>query len=471
MLWPYCIFSDPLNLPQWRKWLAVCVVSLFGSLALSAELVIGGLLPVFVLDYAGVPVSLLNDNRNLPALLSGSGAAGGSLNPLAIIPPGTPPGPPVEQIALLATVPLVGNSVASYLLVPLSVAIGRRPVLILAAAAAWGGGAWAGLSTSLLSHIMARAMLGLGAGAVEALIPLVIQDLMFIHERNTAMAVVVGAQGIFTVAFGVAAPVIATRYYWRLLYVITSGATFLAWLAVIAAVPETRWTRCREELSMSKPLSIPSCARKNSQLTAQTTSAGGQNIFPLRPGANRPDLDARTYGPRTRQTDLALFPFGFEWRQAGGAILETLKTTFFPTVLWAVVANAIFIVAAQAAGQIGAFALLAQGWQFQYTGLATITFLAAGVLAFVFGGPLADMLSNKVTRWNGGGREPEHHLPNLVLPFLAGILGAFLFGWAAENNLHWAVLLGGVTLIVFASLTVLTILNVFIVESYPMWAG
>jgi len=59
---------------------------------------------------------------------------------------------------------------------------------------AWSGGFWAGFSRSLESHIAARCVQAVGAGAVEALIPLIIQDIVFIHQRNTAMSSVWSAQ-------------------------------------------------------------------------------------------------------------------------------------------------------------------------------------------------------------------------------------------------------------------------------------
>lgn len=95
---------------------------------------------------------------------------------------------------MLATVPLITNGIASYFLVPLSIAVGRRPILLLTAVLAWSGGLWAGLSTSLQSHLAARAMMGLGAGAVEALIPLVVQDMVFIHQRAKAQSTIVASQ-------------------------------------------------------------------------------------------------------------------------------------------------------------------------------------------------------------------------------------------------------------------------------------
>jgi MFS family permease len=103
-------------------------------------------------------------------------------------------GPPMWKISMLATLPLLTNGVSSYFLVPLSIAIGRRPLLILCGLLAWVGGLWAGLSKSLDSHLAARCLQGLGAGAVEALIPLMVQDIIFIHNRNRAMSSIWAAQ-------------------------------------------------------------------------------------------------------------------------------------------------------------------------------------------------------------------------------------------------------------------------------------
>lgn len=155
-----------------------------GSISLAAEIAIAGLTPVFLLEYSGVadPAEVLKhaDLKNNP-------------DPTALIPPGAG-GVSLSQISLLATIPLLSNGFATYLLVPLSTAIGRRPVLILTSTLAWTSGFWAGASTSLYSHIGARVFHGLGSGAVEALIPLIIQDLVFIHQRNKAIAAIFAAQ-------------------------------------------------------------------------------------------------------------------------------------------------------------------------------------------------------------------------------------------------------------------------------------
>lgn len=164
-------------------------VETVGSLALSAEIVIGSLIPIFLLEYAGVDPRTIRDVNFVAA----SGGKGAQLNPFAVIPPGVTP-PSLEKVTMLITIPLITNGIASYFLVPLSIAIGRRPVLLVTAVLAWAGGLWAGFSTSLDSHLAGRAVMGLGAGAVEALIPLIVQDMVFIHQRNKAQSAIVASQ-------------------------------------------------------------------------------------------------------------------------------------------------------------------------------------------------------------------------------------------------------------------------------------
>jgi hypothetical protein len=175
--------KDPLNLKEWRKWLAVASMCFFGSISLAAEIAIAGLTPVFLLEYSGVDPASTLKNADLK----------GNPDPLALIPPGVH-SVSLAQVSLLATIPLLSNGFATYLLVPLSTAIGRRPVLILTSTLSWASGFWAGASTSLTSHIAARVFHGLGSGAVEALLPLIVQDMMFIHQRNKAVAAIISAQ-------------------------------------------------------------------------------------------------------------------------------------------------------------------------------------------------------------------------------------------------------------------------------------
>ncbi|KAG6367709.1 hypothetical protein INS49_001904 [Diaporthe citri] len=257
--------KDPLNLPPWRKWAAVAALSLFGALALAAENVIGAMVPVFVLEYAGVDPKVLGQKQEPGGspLMSGMG------------------GPPLWKVSLLASLPLMVNGIASYFLVPLTIAIGRRLVLLATGAMAWSGGLWAGYSTSLNSHLAAGAFQGLGAGAVEALVPLVIQDFMFIHERNRAISLVGTTQGLFVLSLGISAPYVVLRISWRYLYYITAGPAGFG----------------------------------------LTTSSSTFNSW---------------------TSNFGMFNVRTEWGLAARSVWEMIKTTFFPNVLWVILINSMF---------------------------------------------------------------------------------------------------------------------------------
>ncbi|KAM0273940.1 hypothetical protein ACHAQH_008112 [Verticillium albo-atrum] len=434
--------KDPLNLPNWRKWFAIGALCFFGALALAAEAIIGALVPVFVLEYAGIDPKILTQIDI--SLLAPPGEV--NLNPLDIL--SGLDGPPLSKVALLASLPLLVNGVSSYFLVPLSMAIGRRPVLLLAGACAWSGGLWAGFSTSLNSHIAARCFQGLGAGAVEALIPLIVQDFMFIHQRNKAIASIGASQGLIIVSLGIASPIIVARLDWRFLYYITSGAAILAWIGIIFLVPETRWVRSADELA-------------------------GKEVYLLQPGETRPRLDVATYGPRTNQTDFGILHFGTEWKLAYKSVWETLKTTIFPNVLWVIAINSLLVSIQGAAGQVGSSVLIAAGWDFEKLGFAVVPLVIASPFVWLFGGYIADLISNAHARRNGGRREPEAHLISIIFPLTAGIMGAVLFGYAAQNirTLPSIVVLVAIFFVGFGFLTANTIFSVYLVESYPQFAG
>ncbi|KAI1339336.1 MFS general substrate transporter [Xylariaceae sp. FL0016] len=469
--------KDPLNMTQGRKWIAVAALCAFGALALSSEAIIAALIPVFVLEYAGYDPRIL-----------------GTLDIKSFLPPQEPGqptpdaleylsevgGPPLWQVSLLSSLPLLVNGVASWVLVPLSVAVGRRPVLLFAGCMAWTGGLWAGFSRSLGSHLAARCFMGLGAGVVEALIPLVVQDFMFIHERNRAIAAIHATQGVVMVTLGVASPYIVVRVGWRAVYYITAGAALCSWAAIFFVVPETRWLRSMAELGVFLPvfawtlvLRIHSCTCVFSPDHQLTVSLAGKGTTPLDPDTNRPVLDPTRFGTRTLRTDLDILTTNPEWREAGTSVLRTLQATLFPNVIWATCTSAVFVGAHGAATQTASSVLIVAGWDFQRLGLAVVPLVVAAPCVMLFGGVLADRISNYVAKRSGGRREPEAALWSMLVPIVAGVAGPLVFGYTAQNidTLPTWVIFIGVFLLGFGGMTIQTLIAVYLVECYPLFAG
>lgn len=154
-------------------------------------------------------------------------------------------------------------------------------------------------------------------------------------------------------------------------------------------------------------------------------------------------------------------------------MIDTLRTMVFPNILWVIAINGLFISVQGAAGQTGSSVLIAAGWKFKTLGLAVVPIVLATPFVWFLGGFMADKVSNYIAKRNGGRREPESHLLNMILPLILGITGCLLFGYAGQNirTTHWSVLLAGIFLVALSFLTANTVLSVYVVESYPQWAG
>ncbi|KAF2860709.1 major facilitator superfamily transporter [Piedraia hortae CBS 480.64] len=426
---------DPLNLSLTRKIVAVVSICFYGALAAAAELILGSLLPVFVLQYAGQ-----NPSKVL-ITLSHSGGLPKGVDPLRSLQllSKANGGPPLWKIYLLASLPVLMMGVCNLIFIPLAVAVGRRPVILGCGVLAIGGAVWAGFSQSLSSHLGARCVQALGAGTVESLIPFIIQDMVFVHQRNTWISSIFAVQGIIIVVLGAATPYLIVRTSWRWAYWVTaSGAGFFL-LCVALTLPETRWTRSSAEMN----------------------------------GVPRRD-NGESYPRRTWRYDLALFHGQSSFRRGWDALLDILRTFFYPQILFITLLNSVMIGAMLAAGYTLSPALISApwSWNFLHLGLALIPILIAALCVGALTGRVADMVANFAAKRRGR-RVPENQLINLILPTLCGITGTVLFGLAGSHRqvYPWSVFLVGMGLMAFGFLGTNTVGAVYVLEVYPQLAG
>jgi MFS family permease len=165
---------DPLNLPKWQKWLILVIVGLYaatGNLMVSG---IAAILPIVQASYGGNPKT--HDLATWPAFYMG-----------------------------------VGNLVA----IPVAHAIGRRPVYLLSTIVLSFGCLWCAYSGSLDSHIAGRNVMSIAAGQAEALCPIIVQEIFYLHERGHVIAWFCALQTLGTAALIVASSYLANDLGWR----------------------------------------------------------------------------------------------------------------------------------------------------------------------------------------------------------------------------------------------------------------
>lgn len=147
--------TDPLNLPQWHKFTIVFIVAVYGAFSVLCTSALGAVAPVLMHMYPPEDAARVTDLLTYPTLFMG-----------------------------------IGNLFS----MPLCVAIGRRPVFLATLVLCIASSIWCANAKTLSSHIAGRNVFSLAAGQSEALAPMIVQEIFFLHERGRGLAWFVGIE-------------------------------------------------------------------------------------------------------------------------------------------------------------------------------------------------------------------------------------------------------------------------------------
>ena len=151
----------------------------------------------------------------------------------------------------LVTWPAFFMGVGNLISIPVAHAIGRRPVYLFSTILIALGCLWCAKSGSLASHISGRDIMSIGAGTAEALCPIIVQEVFYLHERGRVIAWFCALQTVGTAALIVPSPQIASDpnlgwRWWYGIFGIVSGAVSV--LSIIF-VKETKYDRSLDALT------------------------------------------------------------------------------------------------------------------------------------------------------------------------------------------------------------------------------
>ncbi|GAD96578.1 hypothetical protein NECHADRAFT_47622 [Paecilomyces variotii No. 5] len=103
-----------------------------------------------------------------------------------------------------------------------------------------------------------------------------------------------------------------------------------------------------------------------------------------------------------------------------------------------------------------------------------LVYLGIGVgflVALVFSGLVSDRLVIYLKERNGGIAKPEYRLPPLFVGALLAPIGLFLYGWSAEERLHWIVPIIGSAFLGAASFMIIMPSLAYLVDAYTAYAA
>ncbi|KAE8318176.1 major facilitator superfamily domain-containing protein [Aspergillus transmontanensis] len=411
--------KDPLNLPTWQKYSIIVIVAAYGSMAVLSTSGLGAVFPQVVQEYPNNDPADVTDLMTYPTLFMG-----------------------------------IGNFIS----MPLTLTLGRRPVFLFSLLLSIGTGLWCAFSTSLSSHIGGRNLLSMAAGQSEALAPLIIQDIHFLHERSSKQGWFVGIQNIVAAGMFVATVYIVPDMGLKWWYIVVAIVNFATLIAAYFLVVETMFDRSNAVTRPDTP-----CFQHTRRL--------------------EPDV----FGPRTWKHDLRLVHGRMDWRRLVSFYKETAQGICILPIFWLLLVNGAFLGVYVYQSSTFSAILTPPPYSFSNASLGFVQLVqAVDCLIFVpVMGYGTDFIAKKMTvRENTFylsapetdlvySIQPEYRLLAMVIPAAIVIVSCVLFGYAgaAPSDWHWMAIVAPYHMGFFAFMGVNIIAISYAIDAFPDHAG
>lgn len=361
----------------------------------------------------------------------------------------------IPQVNLLIGVAVITLGYANFLIVPLANVFGRRPIIILCGLVCVLANIWQALVSSFPSFLAARFVSGLGAAANESIMPMVVADLLFVHQRGRSMALYFWAYFLGTFIGPIISGTTAAQIGWRWFFWTCAILQAASLVFIIAAHPETKYERPAVDLAPHvlaaglEPLGDEKAAPSNkgaatADPTREDASSQSSGHVPPPPLSLFAATNERPTGrPAAVQFSVVPRPrFSHGLRGAARDVLSPLRIFAFPIVLWAALtmgfaANCLLALNLTEAQVFGPPPFRFGSAQIGYTNFA---FAAGAVLALLTAGPLSDWVALRRARRNGGVMEAEFRLLSVVPYVVACLVGMVVAAVGYQRGWAWEVI-------------------------------
>ncbi|CAI6098704.1 unnamed protein product [Clonostachys chloroleuca] len=431
--------NDPLNFRPWEKYGVVVCCVWFSIMGLSLASGLGAILNVMFEMYL-------------------------------------PQGYSSDQVVLLISLPTLCIGLGNCIILPLSLAFGRRPVFLASMVILLASIIAAAVQNSYEGHLAARVIQGISTGASESLLPLMLTEITFLHERPMIFGLYWMTQNVLSSAINLASSYINASLGWRSYY----------WVFVI---------------TVAVGLVIAYFFAFETQFSRPAASLDGQLVFTDEFGVTRiiPDSEAQDYLERVQNEGRDLPKMSVNEAGSATAIarksyiqklsllspvqprplqvillswLHMAQSLTSPGILYAVLTSSITL-GCGVGMSLTYNAVLMQNyhWQAKDIGLINI----GGIIGAFLGMLYCSLLGNRFVLWfarrNKGVHKPEDHLITLIPPAVIGIAMLLLYGFTAGGGSTWWGPYLGWTMFQYSFTAVLIISTTFGSEAAPKHPG
>lgn len=253
-----------------------------------------------------------------------------------------PEGVEVATVARFATWPSLFVGLGNFVFLPLALACGRRFAFLIAAAMCLIATIVCATSNNFTTNFTGTLFQALGAGITESLLPLIITDVTFVHERGKYFGIYVRCfhvtfarfadpsqwttQSMLSSVLNIASTFEAERLSWRWYYGIYAIAVGIGLILAFFCCPETRFAR--------PPASFNGQVHVTDEYGEQRVVSGEEAAAYSSYAATDVDMTPLTYGETLKVWNGV--PKG-GWKLAGKSYISMARCLTSPGLLWAVI--------------------------------------------------------------------------------------------------------------------------------------
>ncbi|KAL2064633.1 hypothetical protein VTL71DRAFT_3770 [Oculimacula yallundae] len=362
------------------------------------------------------------------------------------------------QVEHLVAGPRLFVGIGTFIWIPLSLAIGRRPVFLICTFIIFFSAICASFATSFYQLLVSVCFIGLAEGMTGSMALLMVIDLTFIHERPQAIAMLSSIVGFTTSTITALVPRILTPdQTWRTLYYSWVFPAFGSILLAFFFYPETYFIR--PPVAFNGRVLVQSATEKV-HIYEKWEEAPGGKMLPEEPNTWFNDLK---YWGLTRGG----------WGATRACYMQILGCFVNPLIFWVTLLYACVLASMLSISETYAEILSDPQYDLSPNNMALIHLMSAigCLLAWPVTAGMIDSATRQLAIRNNGVRDAEHYLPAFIFPILIGSVTIVIYGLAAENKWHYMWIYAAFGLNNFTIISLSTAITIWVTAAFPRWAA
>ncbi|KAH9225960.1 hypothetical protein K456DRAFT_1934377 [Colletotrichum gloeosporioides 23] len=367
---------------------------------------------------------------------------------------------------LVSTPSTIFLGLGAFFWIPLSVALGRRPVFLLASVCLTVATVLAANASGFYQLLAALSLQGFSAGLSLSAAMLMVIDLTFIDERPNALGFF-WSVGCGLGLLSLSSVTALSESGWRAFYTAWVVPCLALLVCVFFFFPETYFVR--PAIAFDGHVLVQGGSEKIQMYDDWEAIPGGKAaaiaaVTEVPPPETMWSTMVRQWGVRKG---------GAGFREMWNCYLQTLLCAANPLVFWVAILNALNFGAMIFIGETYAMVMAQPPYNLPERVISMVNPVAAigSFLAWPVSTILTSRVARRLTLRNGGIRDAEHYLIAFLPAVLAGAGSVFVYGLTVNYKWNFIWIFVSYVLNAFSAAAYGIASTLWVTEAFPRWAA